>query len=149
MNASADDYPSTGKRPLGRVARVALAPAAVTVLVFIPALLRDPSTTEAVPGGWLVTLFLAGPLTAYIASRLFGSALDVTSSLLVGLPQLPLILLLSTASIWLDVRRGHLLAGSGEAAMSYGIGIIVAFVAGTILVILVAAAARLGARPSK
>ncbi|MBT2522593.1 hypothetical protein [Arthrobacter sp. ISL-28] len=124
-------------------------PTAATALVFIPALLSDPSTTEAVPGGWLATLLLAGPLTAYFASRLSGKPLDATASLLVGLPQLPLILLLSTARIWIDVQRGHLLAGSGEDAMAYVIGTPLAFVAGTILMTLVAAAARLGARSSK
>lgn len=146
MNASADSDHSTGKRPLGRVAKVALVPTAATALVFILALLREPSTTEAAPPGWLAALLLAGPLSAYFASRRFGGALGAASALLVGLPQLPLILLLSTASIWLDVQRGHLLPGSGEEAMSYGIGTIVAFLAGIILGFLVAAAARLGAR---
>lgn len=146
MDGSADSDRSTGKRSFRRVAKVAWAPTAATALVFILALLRDPSTTEPAPPGWLAALLLAGPLTAYLPSRHFGGALGAATSLLVGLPQLPLILLLSTASIWLDVKRGHLLPGSGEEAMSYGIGTIVAFLAGTMLVFLVAAAARLGAR---
>lgn len=147
MDTSADDHHSTGIQR--RVAVVALAPTAATTLVFVPALLRDPSTTEAVPVGWLVALLFAGPLTAYLASRLFRGTLDVTSAHLVGLPQLPLILLLSAASVWLDVQRGHLLAGSGEEAMAYAIGMPLAFMAGFILVVLVTVAARLGARRSK
>lgn len=146
MNASADDQRSTRKESFGRAARLAIAPAAATALVFIPIVLRSPSTTEAVPGAWFVILLLAAPLAAYFTSRLMGIALDIASSLVVGLPQVPLIVGLSTASIWLDVQRGYLLAGSGEEAMSYGIGTIVAFIAGAILLILVAVAARLGAR---
>lgn len=144
MNASTDDHDPT--RNGHRITWLAAAPTAATLLVFIPALLRDPSTTEAVPAVWLATLFLAAPLTAYLASRLLGVALNFSSSLLVGLPQLPLTLLLSMAITWLAVHRGHLLAGSGEDAMSYVIGGIVAFIAGTILLILVALAARIGAR---
>lgn len=149
VKAAANGDRLGGKRPLGCVASVALVPTAATVLVFIPMLLRDPSTMAAVPGEWLATLILAPPLTAYLASRRFGGGLHFASSLLVGLPQLPLVMLLSTAAVWLDVQRGDLVAGSGEEAMSYGIGTMVAFVAGTILVLLVATAARLGVRPSK
>lgn len=127
---------------------MALVPTAATALVFIPVLFRDPATMGAVPGEWLAALLLAGPVTAYFASRLSGKPRDATASILVGLPQLPLILLLSTANIWLDVQRGHLLGGSGEDAMAYVIGTPIAFMVGTILMTLVAAAARLGARPA-
>jgi hypothetical protein len=72
--------------------------------------------------------------------------LNVTSAFLVGLPQVPLFVLLSVASIWLDVQRGHLLAGSGEEAMSYGIGATVSAVAGIVLLILVSVAAKFGSR---
>lgn len=149
MKASAKDDRLSGKRPLGRVATVALVPTAATALVLIPMLLREPSTTEAVPPAWLGVLLLAPPVTAYLASLRFGDGLHLTSYLLIGLPQLPLIMLLSTAAVWFDVQRGHLLAGSGEEAMSYGVGTAAAFVAGTILALLVAAAARLGARRAK
>lgn len=149
MRASANDDRLGGKRHVGRAAKVASVPFSATVLVFIPILLRKPSTTEAAPPVWLAALLLVPPVTAYLASRRFGDDLRLGSSFLVGLPQLPLVMLLSTAAIWLDVQRGHLLAGSGEEAMSYGLGTMVAFVAGCILALLVAAAARLGARPSK
>lgn len=123
-------------------------PTAATALVFIPVLFRDPATMGTVPGEWLAALLLAGPVTAYFASRLSGKPRDATASILVGLPQLPLILLLSTANIWLEVQRGHLLGGSGEDAMAYVIGTPIAFMVGTILMTVVAAAARLGARPA-
>jgi hypothetical protein len=144
MNASSDDQDPTRNGP--RVTVLAAAPTAATLLVFIPVLLGNPFATEAVQAVWLATLFLAPPLTAYLASRLLGVALNFSSSLLVGLPQLPLTLLLSIANTWLAVHRGHLLGGSGEDAMSYVIGGIVAFIVGTILLILVALAARIGAR---
>lgn len=146
MNTSAAHRRSTGKRSGGRIAWLAVLPAAATVLVFIPILVRNPSSTEAAPAGWLIAIFLAAPLTAYLASRYLGVALNIASSLLVGLPQVPLIVFLSVASVWLDVQRGHLLAGSGEESMSYGILLSVAPIAGGILLILVAAAAMLGAR---
>lgn len=149
VKAAANDDRLGGRRLFGGVARVALVPTAATVLMFTPVLLRDPSTTEAAPPGWLAALLLAPPVAAYLASRRFKGGLHFASSLLIGLPQLPLIMLLSTAAVWLDVQRGRLLAGSGEEAMSYGIGMMVAFVAGTILALLVAVAARLGARRPK
>lgn len=149
MEIPAHDGRQNGKRHMGRAAKVALVPSAVTALVFIPILLREPSTTEAAPPVWLAALLLAPPIAAYLAARRLGGGLHLASSFLIGLPQLPLVILLSTAAIWLDVQRGHLLPGSGEEAMSYGIGTVVAFVAGTVLALLVAAAASLGARRSR
>lgn len=143
---AAAHHRSTRSGSVSRVAWPATTSAAATVLVFIPVVLRNPSTTEAAPAGWLVAMLLAAPVTAYLSSRRLGPSWGFAFSLLIGLPQLPLIVLLSAASVWLDVQRGHLLAGSGEEAMSYGIGITVAFIAGIILLILVAAAAMLGAR---
>lgn len=153
MDAAKDlprDTPAARRRPsrrasAGQAARLAVVPAAATVLVFVPVVLRSPSTTQAVPPGWFITLLLAAPLTAYLASRR-GPPLGLAAALLVGLPQVPLVVLLSIAAIRLDVQRGHLLAGSGEEAMSYGIGIGVGAIAGVILLILVSAATLLGAR---
>lgn len=146
MKASADDGDSA--RNWRRVLGLAVAPTAATALVFIPLLLRSPSTTEATPGLWLVALVVAAPLAAYLTSRRLGVALNFPTALLVGLPQMPVTILLSMAAVWSDVQSGHLLPGSGEEAMSYGIGSSVASVAGAILLILVAVAARLGARPA-
>lgn len=149
MEAPAHDDRQSGKRQMGRAAKVALVSSAATALVFFPILLREPSTTEAAPPVWLAAMLLAAPITVYLASRRLGGGLRPALFFLIGLPQLPLVILLSTAAIWLDVQRGHLLADSGEEAMSYGIGTVVAFVAGTVLALLVTAAAWLGARRPK
>lgn len=146
MNTSAAQRHPAGQGSASRVVWLAVLPAAATVVVFIPILLRNPSTTEAAPALWLAALLLGAPLTAYLASRRLGVRLKVASALTAGLPQLPVLVALSAASVWLDVQRGQLPAGSGEEAMSYGIGTTVASIAGVILVILVAAAALLGAR---
>ena len=148
MNTSDVDHRPPGKSPAARVAWLATASGAATVLVFIPMVLRNPSTMDSAPASWLVAMLLAAPLTSYLAGRRLGFPLKVTSSFLVGLPQLPLLVSLSGASVWLDVQRGHLLAGSGEESMSYGIGTTVASIAGIFLLILVAAAALLGSRRS-
>ncbi len=131
---------------VSRVAWLASTSAAATMLVFLPVMLRSPSTTQAPPSGWLVALVLGPPLTAYVVSRRLRTRLSIAAYFLAGLPQIPVLVLLAAASVWLDVRRGHLLADSGEEAMSYGIGMTVASIAGIALLILVAVAARLGAR---
>ena len=147
MNVSRDTFRTSEKGTFKSVRWLAVASAAATALVFIPVLLRSPSTSQIVPVAWLVALVLAAPITAYQVSRRLDVTLSIFTSLLVGLPQVPLIVLLSTTGVWLDVQRGHLLAGSGEESMTYGIGISVAFVIGSFLLVLVAAAARVGARP--
>lgn len=144
MNTSAARNRGLWEGSVGRVSMLAAASSAATTLLFIPILLRSPSTTEALPAFWLVAFVAAAPLTAYLLNRRLHADLGVVESLLVGLPQLPVIVLLSVAGVWLDVQRGFLLAGSGEEAMSYGIGISVSAVAGAVLLVLVAVAARLG-----
>lgn len=133
----------------GQLARAALLPAAVTVAVFVPEFFRDPSQVESSWGitlVWLVALLVAAPVTAYLINRRRAVATTVGRAALVGLPQLPLVVLLMVVDVWFDVRSGYLLAGSGEEAMSYGIGSVVASVFGAILLVLVAVTARLGAR---
>lgn len=144
MNTSAAGNRGLWEGSVGRVSMLAATSSAATTLLFIPILLRSPSTTEALPTLWLVAFLAAAPFTAYLLNRRLQADLGIVESLLVGLPQLPVIVLLSVAGVWLDVQRGFLLAGSGEEAMSYGIGISVAVAAGFVLLVLVAAAARLG-----
>lgn len=146
MDASGDDGRSKGAQSLSGVGWVAAASVVATTLVFVPILVRSPSTTHAVPPGWLLFLTLAAPLSAYLVSRLRGVVPSMLMSVLVGLPQVPLVVLLSALATWLDVRRGHLMAGSGEEAMSYGIGTTVAFAVGIFLLVAVAAGTQLGAR---
>lgn len=128
---------------------MALVPAAVTALVFVPEFFRDPQATEKSPAftlPWLAALLLAGPVAAYLMNRRQPVASEVKLALLVGLPQLPLVVVLVMVDVWLDVRSGYLLAGSGEEAMAYGIGAWLASITGVVLVALVAVSARLGAR---
>jgi hypothetical protein len=135
--------------PTSAVARQAALLAAVTAVVFAVELLRDPSGAEAAPLVtlvWLVALLLAAPVVAYLANRRRPVAVDVTRAALVAMPQLPVVVALMAVDVWLDVQRGYLAAGSGEEAMSYGIGVTVSTVAGLVLVALVAGSARLGAR---
>jgi hypothetical protein len=105
----------------------------VTVAVFVPEFFRDPSQVESSWGitlVWLVALLVAAPVTAYLINRRRAVATTVGRAALVGLPQLPLVVLLMVVDVWFDVRSGYLLAGSGEEAMSYGIGSVVASVFG-------------------
>lgn len=144
MDASGD---GDGGRPTGGESSrgdrwVGAAAAAATTLVFVPPILvRSPSTTQAVPPGWLVALILA-PFSTYLVARPTGSSLPWAA----GFPPVPLMVLLSAAAICLDVWRHNMMPDSGEAAMSYGIAIPVPFAFGILLMIAVAAATRLGAR---
>ena len=146
MNISRDTISSLNGGASRNVGWLAVASAAATALVFTPVLLRSPSTTQVVPVSWLIALMLGAPITAYAVARRMDMAVSIPASVLVGLPQVPLTVLLSVAGVWLDVQRGHLLAGSGEESMSYGIGTSVAFLTGIVLLVLVAVAARVGAR---
>lgn len=139
-----------GYTPWGSVLRAALLLAAVTTIVFAVELFRDPSDTEDAPVLtviWVAVLALAAPLTAYAMNRRHPIGTDPARALGLAAPQLPLLVLLVSFDVWLDVRSGYLLAGSGEEAMSYGIGTTVAAVFGLIVVALVALAARWGSTP--
>jgi hypothetical protein len=59
---------------------------------------------------------------------------------------LPLAVGLMWLDIWLDVRSGYLLAGSGEVQMALGFGTAMAAGVGLLLTVLVVAAGRFGAR---
>jgi hypothetical protein len=93
-----------------------------------------------------VLLVAAAPIAAFVFNRRWPVAKTGMRALAVGLPQLAVAVILIRLDVWLEVRSGYLLAGSGEEAMSYGIGTVVAVVGGTILSLLVALAARHGAR---
>lgn len=51
----------------------------------------------------------------------------------------------ATVDIWLDVRSGYLIAGSGEVEMALGFGTVMAVGVGLLLTVQVYAAARVGA----
>lgn len=130
------------------IAFAASTSAVATALVFAPEYFRDPAATQSAPAVtliWLLAVLTAAPVVAHVVARR-RPAVGAGGALLVGLPQLPLVVALVMLDVSFDVRSGYLLAGSGEEAMSYGIGATVATVVGTVLAGLVALSSRWGAR---
>lgn len=122
--------------------------AVATALVFVPEFFRDPAGAQTAPAVtliWLLAVLTAAPVVAHVVARR-RPAVGAGGALIVGLPQLPLVVALAMLDVWFDVRSGYLLAGSGEEAMSYGIGSTVATVVGSVLAGLVAVSSRWGAR---
>lgn len=120
----------------------ALVPAAATTLAFVPGFFSDASTGRL---DWAGVALVAAPLVAYVMNRRRPVATSLGRALLVGVPQVPLYVVLVLFDVWLDVRRGYLLADSGELAMALGFGSVFALVSGVVLAALVTAAARFGA----
>ena len=141
------DPPS--RPPWPGVVRAALLLVAVTAVVFSVEFFRNPQDSAEAPVltvAWVVALAVAAPAVAHVLNRRTALATDTYRTLVLAVPQLPVLVLLAAADVWLDVRSGYLLEGSGEEAMSYGIGLTVATLFGLVLVLLVAAAATTGAR---
>jgi hypothetical protein len=134
----------------GGWASALLLPAAATTVVYTPMILSRPNLWEDLPGfvgpTWFAVLILAAPLTAALVNRRMRVATTTTRACLLGLPQLPLAIGLMRLDIWLDIRSGYLLASSGEVEMALGWGTLMATGVGLVLTVLVAAAARFGAR---
>lgn len=126
---------------VGLLSAVAL-PASVTALCFVPGLFSDPSTQGL---SWLGAALVAAPGAAYLVNRRRPVVTNLGRAILVGLPHIPLCLALMLLDVWLDVRSGYLLAGSGEVAMAVGVGAVFALGLGIVLAGLVAASSRLGA----
>jgi hypothetical protein len=135
-----------GLPPNGWVSALLL-PAAATTLSYAPMFLFRP---DDVPGFvhlvWFPLLVLAAPVTAALVNRRWPVATTMARAWLLGLPQLPLAVGLMWLDIWLDVRSGYLLAGSGEVQMALGFGTAMAAGVGLLLTVLVVAAGRFGAR---
>ena len=134
------------------VARALLFPVAATVVVYGPQLVTNAGQWDdvvpVVAIGWLIVLLLAAPVVAFLMNRRRPFATDASRALQSALPQLPLAVGLVLLDVWLEVRTGYLLAGSGEEAMSYGIGGVLSGAVGLLLTMLVAVGARLGAHRS-
>jgi hypothetical protein len=123
-----------------------LLPAAATTVITLMFLFRPDGAPAFVEQIWFPLLLLAAPVTAALVNRRRPIATTMERAWLLGLPQLPLAVGLMWLAIWLDIRSGNLLAGSGEVEMALGFGTILAAGIGLLLTVLVAAAARFGAR---
>jgi hypothetical protein len=124
-----------------------LLPAAATTVVYTTMFLFRPDGAPAFVGQlWFPLLVLAAPVAAVLMNRRRPVATTMARAWLLGLPQLPIAVGLMWLAIWLDVRSGYLLAGSGEVQMALGFGTLLAAGIGLLLTVLVAAAARFGAR---
>ena len=136
--------PSTG--PLS----IVVVPAAVTLLVYVPELVTDAGQMAEVPAPvrWaeLAILLCAAPAVAAVIARRARVRVDDRVAVVAGLAQLALAVLLVRIDVWIEVRSGYLLAGSGEEAMAYGLGTIASVVGGLLLATLVGLAARAGTR---
>ena len=133
------------RSPGAVLARSAGLPALVTALVFLPQLATDPDEVGPVLSlVWLAVLLSAAPVVAAVLSRRSPWGPARSRRALVGVPQLFVVLLLVRLDTWLEVRRGYLLAGSGEEAMSYGIGLAISVLVGSVLAVLVTVATRPG-----
>lgn len=121
-------------------------PAAVTAVVFVPQLATDPTFAPALSLLWLAVLLSAAPVVAAVLGRRLTAPLDRLQTWLVALPQLFVTVLLVRVDTWLEVRSGYLAPGSGELAMSYGLGLVLSLVIGWLLTCLVASAVHLAGR---
>jgi hypothetical protein len=144
------DGPSA-RRP--RLAPGALWAVAATAVVYSPQLVIDAGDVSRLPGGvmiaWLVLLGAAAPTVAALVNRSAPAASSALRALAVGVPQVPTAMGLAALDVWLEVRSGYLLAGSGEEAMAYGIGTVVSAIGGLALMLLVAVAAYVAARSAQ
>lgn len=128
---------------------VGLICACATALVYSPAFFNDPSQGPGVALFiWLAAVLGAAPLTAFLMNRRRPTATDRPRRLLTGLPQLPLLVLLTQVNLWVDVRSGYLPPGTSEHAMAYGFGTILSAFGGLLLWVLVGSAAGRGASRS-
>jgi len=134
----------------GGLGTAVLGPLAATVVVGLPLLLaaRLDAFWQApafLGAAWLVVLVLAAPMTALLMNRRRPRATTLGRALLLGLPQLPLAIILMWMGIWLDVRSGEITAGTNMVTVALTVGTLLAAGLGLLLVLLVAAAARVGA----
>ena len=125
-----------------------LLPATTTALVYLPQLLNRAGESEDWSGarslGWLLLLLLGAPLVACLLNRRLRVPSSAARWLLVGLPQLLLLVALVRLDVWFDVRTGYLPPGSSEQAMAYGLSGLASLLGGALLVLLTEAGAHLG-----
>ncbi|HEX7196611.1 MAG TPA: hypothetical protein VF364_07220 [Candidatus Limnocylindria bacterium] len=100
------------------------------------------------PARWaqMVLLLGAAPVVAVAIALRTRADVDRRAAAAAGLAQLAVAVVLVRLDVWIEVRTGYLLAGSGEEAMAYGLSTIAGVVGGLVLAVLVGLAARLGTR---
>ncbi len=138
--------PTTDHNATSALAKPAALAALVTVIVYLPQLLTDTDEMSelgaALNLAWAISFFAAAPAVAAIVTRRARLNANARRSVLIGLPQLVVAVLLTRLDVWFEVRSGYLLAESGEEAMAYGAGTVVGVVAGLVLTALVAVAVK-------
>ncbi len=114
--------PTTDHNPTSALAKVAALAALVTVIVYLPQLLTDTDEMSELGAGlnlaWAVSFFAAAPAAAAILTRRVRLVANARRSVIMGLPQLVVAVVLTRLDVWLAVRSGYLLADSGEEAMA-------------------------------
>ena len=130
------------------MSKLALLPAAATTVVYSPQLLTDSDQMSGLPPAlgllWIALLLLTAPAVAWGLGRRGVPRKASGTVMLVGLTQVVTALILVRLDTWLEVRSGYLLAGSGEEAMSYGIGTSIGGIGGIVTAILVVYGAKFG-----
>ena len=117
-------------------------------MVYSPQLLTDSDQMSGLPPAlglvWVALLLLTAPVVAWALARRGATVKTSGKVMLVGLTQLTTALTLVRLDTWLEVRSCYLLAGSGEEAMSYGIGTVMGAIGGMVTAVLVVYGAKLG-----
>lgn len=142
-HAGGDDH---GARAHGGLGPAALMAAVATSVVLAPVLLIGIDIWNSAPGFvapvWFAVLFAAAPVTALLWNRRRPVATTFRRALLVGLPQLPLVVALMWLRVTLEVRSGDITAGTEMVTVAFTVGTAFAAGLGLLLTVLVTAAAR-------
>lgn len=129
---------------------VVLAPAAATLIVYVPELATDAGQMADLPtlARWvqMVLLLGAAPVVASAVALRTRAGVDRRAAAAAGLAQLAVAVGLVRLDVWIEVRTGYLLAGSGEEAMAYGLSTIAGIAGGLVLAVLVVLAIYIGTR---
>lgn len=132
---------------------IVVAPAVATFLVYLPQLVTDAGQVGQAPvalrWAWLLLLLLAAPVAAAAVAGRTRTARGRRAAVVAGVAQWVLCVVLVRLDVWLEVRSGYLLAGSGEEAMAYGLSTIAGMVGGLALGTLVGLSVLAGAGPRR
>ncbi len=135
------DLPALGKQRT-RFLLAALLPTLATALAWTPHVFSNPDDVSPV---LLVLLVVSAPAVALVVNWRWPAATNRDRATWAALPQVVVVPLMARLDTWMEVQRGYLLRGSGEEAMSYGLGLFLGLIVGIILLVLVGFTGRLGA----